>query len=665
MLDAADDDREADLTAHRQQEELFTGLGLWILLALIVAVYWQGLSGPFLVDDLVNLPLLGSMGSVHDWQTLRYYLLSGVAGPTHRPIALLSFLLDANTWPAAPEPFKYTNLMIHALNACLLFWLFRKLLTSDRNASMAGHAGWLAVLGAAAWGLHPLLVSTTLYVVQRMTELSALFILAGLIGYVHGRGLLHSAPRRGYAWMTASLGLGALFATFSKENGALLPTLAWTLEATVLARANETARPSRAWRALMFWLPTAVIAAYLLWLPFANGWFTLYPHRDFTPAERLMTEGRALMLGLYHWFVPRMMTKGVFYDGYAVSTGLLSPATTMPAMFAVAALLFYGFRSRKTHPYFALAIIFYFAAQMLEASSLGLELYWEHRNYLPSIFLFMPLLGLAARFHNRRLMPIAAAAIVALLASMTFARAALWGRELPFLATMSRTAPMSERAQRSFAAALDEKGRPGDALAVLEAAIERMPDSMQLRLHEAVIQCFHKPVTSVERQAILQAARHVQYDSRSFNLIDSFVSIARKPDCRGLDDKLNRELLTVLLSRTQTGKAGSWARQQLHISLGAWYARHGQMTRALEEFRKSLGKQNTIDSKLIEAAILASNNQPERARRTLDDADKMVHEGVRGPTHRTPAQYLREIQHMRKQLGLRDDPATDPPPVSH
>src|SRR5580765_379939 len=94
----------------------------WIAILLCLCVYWPGLSGGFLFDDDPNLSPLGSYGGVRDWETFKSFVTTGFAGPLGRPIALASFVLDATTWPAAPYPFKLTNLWIHLLTGVALCW---------------------------------------------------------------------------------------------------------------------------------------------------------------------------------------------------------------------------------------------------------------------------------------------------------------------------------------------------------------------------------------------------------------------------------------------------------------------------------------------------------------------------------------------------------------
>ena len=97
--------------------------------------------------------------------------------------------------------FKYTNLMIHLLVGLGICWATLKLLLRvlgyDENRGNA----WIAVLSTGFWLLHPFFVSTTLYVIQRMTQLAALFSIYGIAAYLHGRLLLLGKVAAGYAWM--------------------------------------------------------------------------------------------------------------------------------------------------------------------------------------------------------------------------------------------------------------------------------------------------------------------------------------------------------------------------------------------------------------------------------------------------------------------------------
>ena len=191
-------------------------------------------------------------------------------------MSLASFTLDGQTWPTDPRPFRVTNLVIHLVNGILIFFLVRLIFSTTHDRERAER---LALLCAALWLLHPLLVSTTAYVVQRMAQLSALFTLAGLICYVLGRKRLSERPRSGWTWIIAGMGICGLLAVLSKENGILLPLYALTIELTVF---GSTAPGRRHRKALIVMLcaPLLALLAY-----FALRWETTvagFEFRSFT-----------------------------------------------------------------------------------------------------------------------------------------------------------------------------------------------------------------------------------------------------------------------------------------------------------------------------------------------------------------------------------------------
>lgn len=160
-------------------------------------IYWQGINSLFLFDDIPNLKNLTDISGGGFYEKLQF-AIEGKAGALGRSVSLFTFALQADYWPY-PWNFKYVNLMMHLLNGCLVFWfilsLSRLMKLSER------HCLWLALVTASVWLLHPLQVSTVLYVIQRMAQLSTLFTLAGLIVYLHGRQLLaQDRLKYGFFW---------------------------------------------------------------------------------------------------------------------------------------------------------------------------------------------------------------------------------------------------------------------------------------------------------------------------------------------------------------------------------------------------------------------------------------------------------------------------------
>jgi tetratricopeptide (TPR) repeat protein len=133
-----------------------------------------------------------------------------------------------------------------------------------------------------------------------------------------------------------------------------------------------------------------VIFSALLFLPdnpfaFIKG----YSGRPFTLSERLLTEPRIVLFYLSLIFYPLPERLSIEHD-ITVSTTLFDPWTTLPAIFFHLVLIGIGLFQIKKRPLLAFAILFFYLNHVIESTIIPLELIFEHRNYLPSLFLFLP-----------------------------------------------------------------------------------------------------------------------------------------------------------------------------------------------------------------------------------------------------------------------------------
>ena len=589
----------------------------WCLLAAVCATAWAayapGLRGGFLFDDFVNLDALGNMGPIDNPDALLRYLTSGIADPTGRPLALLSFLLDARDWPADPAPFLRTNLCLHLGNGVLLFLLLRalgrRLDPADPGVDRA------AVLGAGAWLLHPLLVSTTLYIVQREAMLAATFVLLGLLAWLHGDALAARAPRRGLAWRVGGIGLGTVLAVLCKANGILLPLLAWTLRATVLAGGG-----SRRWRGdELFLLVLPGIAVLAVLLVRTHGLADPIEGRAWTLGQRLLTEPRVILDYLQLLLVPRTLSTGLYNDAYVVSSDAWHPASTMPAMLAVFGLLAIGLGLRRRAPAFAAALLFFLAGHVLEGSSLPLELYFEHRNYLPAMLLSWPL----ARGLWRWQAPVWARACVsiallAMLASITWQRASLWGRPAEMAALWALQNPASSRAQATAASYEVGAGRAPRARARLAGPWRRHPDDLQLALNYANAACASGGLSAGEAARIAHALRHATEGDQLLNRwLGRAMAVAARHACPGLDLAMIQAWVEAAEQNPRFATLPG-RRQDLYSLEGRLALRRRDPARALAHFDRALAQQPAPQTAAMQAAWLASAGYHGEALRHLE-----------------------------------------------
>jgi tetratricopeptide (TPR) repeat protein len=609
-----------------------SALAFWIpvLAALTLACIacHPGLRGVFLFDDFANLPTLGAYGPVDNWPAFWRYITSGIADPTGRPLALLSFLIDAHNWPADPYPFKRTSLILHLINGVLLALLLRRLgrtLHGDsRRAELA------AALGAGLWLLHPLFVSTTLYVVQREAMLPATFVLLGLIGWSRGRELVARGRATG-VWLAAiSVVVCTALAMAGKANGILLPLLAWLIDAIVLAPAqpfhDTRLRRRFAWmRRIVLILPSLVLLAWLLEQGIGFALHGVGPMRPWTLGERLLTEARIVCDYLALLWLPHPYTAGLFNDAFPISTGLLSPPGTLPAIVFLGGLLAGAVVLRRRAPALALAVLFYFAGQLLESSVIPLELYYEHRNYLPALPMFWPLaLWLTGDGVLRGLRAALIVALPLLLAGMTFLRADLWGNAPQQALLWAEKNPASPRAQAYAAAAERAHGRPDLAA----ARIERLPvagtEDIQLALNLVGAQC----EMGVVRTAALERARNALRTTRVAGslytgwMVEAIQRAAGGKSCAGLGMPEIAGLLDAMQDNPRLAKWPGWQQDNLNLRGRMALAQH-DADAALQFFDRALDARPGAGAALAQAALLGSAGYPAQGLAHLDHFSAM------------------------------------------
>jgi tetratricopeptide (TPR) repeat protein len=646
------------------------GKPLWsLLLVLTLLMTWcayaPGLHGGFLFDDFANLPTLGAEGPVRTWPVFWRYITAGTADPTGRPLTLLSFLLDARNWPADPLPFKRTNLILHLGNGVLLYALLSRL--GEALGSTVQRGRIAALFSTAAWLLHPLLVSTTLYIVQREAMLPATCVLAGLLVWLHGRSrLAEGFVGEGVLWSTAGIGAFTALAVLAKANGALLPLFALLIEIIILApRQPITGRmANRAYRILMLstsWLPSALIIAWLIWVG-ANGVLTGGPaSRPWTFGERLLTEPRVLVDYLRLLWVPRPFSSGLFNDQYAVSRSLLHPATTLFSLLAVVGLIATGWVLRRRHVALSLAILFYFAGQLMESSSIPLELYFEHRNYIPALLMFWPLgLWLADMDTLKTPKRILLLALPLSLALMTHVRAEVWGNIQTQALIWAHINPDSARAQANAAQIEMAQGRPQDAIRRLHITLAAQPDQSQLVFNLIGARCMTGGINEADLKAGYTAmASTANAGSLFVHWFDRMLPTVMSHGCPGLTPEDLSGLIEAGLHNPKLADAGP--RQDLTYLLGRIALAQHRPDAALNDFIRGLDLQVRPGLALEAAATLGAAGYASQGLQLLDHyQQEQSREDTPGPgmpmLHAwvlTRQRYWsQELQRLRAQLTL-------------
>lgn len=420
-----------------------------LVIGFVVLVMWAGLGGGFVFDDYPNIVQNKSIHLEHlDLDALRDSLLGPAAGPSGRPVSALSFALTHYFFGLDPFAFKAVNLAIHATNGLLVFLLGIQILSALKPEARRGSIVTAAGFVATAWLLHPIQATAIFHVVQRMTSLSAFFLLAAMLLHIRGRASFGPIAT---ALLLLAWGVCWPLSFFSKETGILFPiyVLAWEL----VIRRSSCGCLDRFARILAFVLAIAVgVGVVYLALP-VGGWvWSGYEMRSFSLTERLATEARVLWFYLELIFFPRLDVLGLHHDDIAISAGLLDPRTTLPAMLGLGGLVWVSWRTRLRVPVLSFGVTWFLIGHGLESTFLPLEIAHEHRNYLPLFgVLFVPAWGLMRAIeHGGREKEIAVAFAVGVLLYFSFVsamRAHQFGDEYRRTQVEAQHHRMSPRAQ--------------------------------------------------------------------------------------------------------------------------------------------------------------------------------------------------------------------------
>ncbi len=414
-------------------------LSVLFVVSLTYLMYSPGLNGGFLFDDSFNITLNKALHADQlDLNQIKAATFSSDAGPLKRPVAMFSFALNHISTGLDPYYFKLTNLAIHLLTGLSLILLTVLLLQSYnlklRLPLKERQILLISLAVAAAWLLHPFNLTSVLYIVQRMNSLAMLFTVWGLIFYIWGRRQQLS-DKHGAAHILIGISLFGALAAFSKENGVLLPVYIFLIEWLILgfcAPKQKTRIFLYSFATITVLLPATALIFYLIINP--EWWLNGYNYRDFSLMQRILTEGRVLWFYINMILVPDITRMGLYHDDIQLSEHFLSPYTTLPALIGIAAVIISAIAIRKIAPLLAFGTLFFFACHSMESTVFALEIAHEHRNYLASYGLLLPvfyyLLYAAKNGSVTKLRHGLAGAIIAVLTINTAVRAENWSNHV-------------------------------------------------------------------------------------------------------------------------------------------------------------------------------------------------------------------------------------------
>lgn len=361
----------------------------FVIIALLVFLcYSNSLQNSWHFDDISNII---ENENIHfdsfSSDELRKLFYSSDGGKISRPVANLTFAVNYLISGFDTTSYHIVNILIHIFSSCVAYLIFLQTLrlSASKKLHSLPELSWydIALLGSILWALHPIQVQAVTYIVQRMASLAALFYLAAFCCYLRFR--------MAKKWFDKALSflfaiIFFLLALNTKENSILLP-LALIGYEVAFFRTSLWLKSGKAWYLLI--LPFAIVALIFVgYYDYHSSVMNFYSGRVFTLWERLLTQPLVLSRYLLLIFYPNAELLMLDTDIVA-SKGIFNPPVTIVALLFISSLLVFSIANIKKYPFLCFAVFFYFANHLVESTFLPLELYFEHRNYLPSIFIFM------------------------------------------------------------------------------------------------------------------------------------------------------------------------------------------------------------------------------------------------------------------------------------
>lgn len=474
----------------------------WLIVAMLVtaAIYWQGLVGPFLMDDGPGLE------PVRLWMdgkaTFGEAVLNNTGWHTHRALAYATLAANGAIGGFTAYSFKAGNLFFHLACGALTFLLMRKLLR--RDSQLAASAGALACLVTSVWLLHPINVSTVLYPIQRMAQIALLISLVGLLFYAVVRERMidgRLARGQGIVFLWIGIPLLTFLAVQGKQSAIVLPVSCLIVELAWFQTPKSWPRGLRTFYTAVVALPVAL--AVLVPFVFKERLGIAFSEYDFNAWEKMLTAPRVLWDYVRMLMVPHSPSMGIFGDGFAPSRSLMAPVSTLVSWLAMIAVLGLLWRLRRVAPAALAGWLLFLIGHAVEAGYTPIELYYEHRNYGVGAWLFLCVISLTALALSRlrtlgvrttRISTVLAGGVLLALGAQTLGRSLIWQDAYGITSAAVSGNPESLRAVAAFAKAsadlerfedgfeaYERLGMSGDPIKQTQAALGKI--SLQCRAY--------------------------------------------------------------------------------------------------------------------------------------------------------------------------------------
>lgn len=430
--------------------------------ALAVLLYATSLDNPFVYDDfrlIVENPAIQNLSSV----------LTVLARDMTRPVVALSYVADTAIWGTSPFGYHLTNVLLHALNVVLAYWV-AFLAADDWRRNGGGTHGFapsptvVATVTSVLTAAHPVMTQAVGYVTARSELLYGTFFLAALLA-------ARTWMRVGGWWRAITIPLW-LLALLSKETAGMLPVVLWCYDAWVIA-GDRDARWGRVKGLYAPMLAIALVAASariaLLAAEYPAGVGVDWPH--VSAATDAFWQYLALFVRPHAQTIMHTIPASS-----AITPRALAGLAGLPLL----AILIW--RLRRVQGLVSLGLLVA-VALLLPGSALFIagvgEPMAEHRAYISAMGFFLACGGMAgmawhiaeSRGRGTRLLGVSAVLIALQFAGLTILRNEMWGSPVSLAQEAVRLSPGQWVPRLFLGETLRQNDRCGEAVPEYRAVL--------------------------------------------------------------------------------------------------------------------------------------------------------------------------------------------------
>jgi tetratricopeptide (TPR) repeat protein len=589
-----------------------------LLFSILAVIYANSFDCSWHFDDYINIvENPGIQIKTLSWQEVERGLY-GITGSARwqRPFSYFTFAM--NYYFDGLNVFWYhvVNFFIHYITSVFLFlFIYNTLKLPVLEGRYEQNAYSIALLATLFWAINPVQVMAVTYIVQRMASMAAMFYIMAMYFYLKGRRVEKKWKSVGFFVLAAFWGI---LSVGSKENAAMLPVSLFLFD-LFLIQGVTIEHIRKNWAVCLFAL-ILVPAIGLVYYDFSSITGDYDKFRPFTMWERVLTQPRVILFYISLLFYPITSRMMLIHD-VEISKSLFDPWTTFAAIVVLLLILVVAVLiSRKegalmkwlekhtdytllrimTGPLISYCIVFFFLNHLIEGSFISLELVYEHRNYLPSMLLFVPLsifivYSLNYFRERRRMIVVLSSAITAIIIIMgmtAYTYNGILKDEISLWSNNAEKTPHLAIVHNSLGAAFLNEGRLSNAFTELTKATEsfnREHADVEYMTYRLLGYCYI--VGRDDEKALFYAKK----------------ALAAFPS----DAELHNELAAIFMKKKKLGEAESEMKKAIslrkdkasfHINLGKIYLLRGHLDAAIKEAQRGI----FLDGNPLEAYWLMS-----------------------------------------------------------